>query len=69
MLGMLSKAFSYKGKELMRSLYCTYVRPHLEFAIQGWNPQFLQKILKALESVQKRSSKQIPELRHLTYVR
>jgi ribonuclease P/MRP protein subunit RPP40 len=50
MLGMLSKAFSYKGKELMRSLYCTYVRPHLEFAIQVWNP-YLQKDMKRLKII------------------
>jgi ribonuclease P/MRP protein subunit RPP40 len=34
MLGMLSKSFSYKGKELLRSNVST----HLEFAIQVWNP-------------------------------
>jgi hypothetical protein len=64
--GMLSRTFSYKNKELMRSLYCTYVRPHLEFGLQVWRPH-LQNHIKILETVQRKVTKLIPELRHAGY--
>ena len=65
-LALLDKTFTYKEKKLMKTLYCTYVRPHLEFAIQAWCPYFIKDI-KELEDVQKRATKLIPELRHLRY--
>ena len=65
-LALLDKTFTYKEKKLMKTLYCTYVRPHLEFAIQAWCPYFIKDI-KELEDVQKRATKSIPELRHLRY--
>ena len=40
----------------MKILYCTYVRPHLEFAIQAWCP-YLIKDIKELENIQKRATK------------
>ena len=37
-LGMLAKAFTYKDKELIKQLYCTLIRPLLEFAVTVWCP-------------------------------
>ena len=50
----------------MKTLYCKYVRPNLEFAIQTWNP-FYNKDINELEKVQRRATKMIPELRHIDY--
>ena len=50
----------------MKTLCCTYVRPHLEFAVQAWSP-FLMKGINELENVLRRATKMIPELRHLDY--
>jgi ribonuclease P/MRP protein subunit RPP40 len=65
-LALLDRTFTYQEKNLMRTLYCTYVRPHLELAIQAWCP-YLSKDVKELENVQKRATKLIPEIRHLKY--
>jgi ribonucleases P/MRP protein subunit RPP40 len=35
MLAILNNTFTYMDKNLMKTLFCTYVRPHLEFAIQA----------------------------------
>ena len=58
MLGMINRAFKYKTKSL--------VRPHLDYCIQAWRP-FKQKYIDLLESIQRRMSRIIPELRHLDY--
>ncbi|XP_065658917.1 uncharacterized protein LOC136083445 [Hydra vulgaris] len=64
MLAVLNNTFRNKDKYLMKTLYCTYVRPHLEFAIQAWNPYY-KKDIKELEKVQRRATKLILELRYL----
>lgn len=64
-LGRISKSFTYKGKELIRSLYCTFVRPLLEFAVPVWSP-YQKGDIKKIEGVQSRATKLIPELRHFS---
>ena len=66
MLGMINRAFKYKTKELVLKLYKSLVRPHLDYCIQAWRP-FKQKYIDLLESIQRRMSRIIPELRHLDY--
>ena len=66
MLSLLNNTFQYKNKDLIKTLYCTYVRPNIEFAIQAWNPYYIKDI-NELEKVQRRATKMIPELRHLAY--
>jgi hypothetical protein len=63
-LGMLKRAFTHRGQGLWKALYCTYVRPHLEFAAQAWSP-YLQHDIAVLERVQNRATKWIASLRQL----
>ena len=56
---MINRAFKYKTKEVVLKLYKSLVRPHLDY----WRP-FKQK---DIESIQRRISRIIPELRHLDY--
>ncbi|XP_065640553.1 uncharacterized protein LOC136073114 [Hydra vulgaris] len=65
-LSLLNNTFKYKDKDLIKTLYCTYVRPNLEFSIQAWSPYYTKDI-NELEKVQRRATKMIPELRHLEY--
>jgi hypothetical protein len=53
-LGQISRAFTYRDKKVFPALYQRYVRPHLEFSSQSWNPWY-QKDVETLERVQKRA--------------
>ena len=46
--------------------FFTYVRRHLEFAIQAWSPHF-KKNIELLERVQQRATKAITETSNFTY--
>ena len=37
-LGMISRTFVYKEKEVILQLYKSFVRPHIEYCIQAWRP-------------------------------
>ena len=51
---------------MLGPLYKTLVRPRMEFAIQAWSP-YLKKDIQKLEKVQRRATKLVPKLSHLTY--
>ena len=55
-LGMLLRNLTFRDKYHYIKLYKTYVRCHLEYAVQAWNPWLLRDI-ENLESVQKRAIK------------
>ena len=57
-LGQLLRTFTYRDKSTFVKLYTSYVRPHLEYAVQSWSP-YLQQDIDLLESVQKRAVRQI----------
>jgi ribonuclease P/MRP protein subunit RPP40 len=65
-LGMLKRTFMYFDVNLFKLLYCTFVRPHLEFAISAWCPNQKGNISK-LENVQRRATKLAPAIRNLSY--
>ncbi len=66
MLGMLKRTFTYRGADMWKRLYTTYVRPHLEFAVPAWNPHLKGDIAK-LESVQRRATKIAHEMKGKSY--
>ena len=65
-LGLIRRNITYKGKKLIKPLYKAIVRPHLEYCIQAWRP-YRKKDIDALERIQRRATKMIPELRDLSY--
>ena len=54
-LGIIHRQFKDLDKEYFIILYKSFVRPHLEFAIQAWSPCF-EKDIECLEKVQRRST-------------
>ena len=66
-LGCLKHSFKYMNKEVFTLLYKALVRPHLEYASCIWSPQ-LKRDQDAIERVQRRATKLVPELRNLPYV-
>ena len=65
-LGLISRTFDHKSKEVILPLYKSLVRPHLEYAVQFWNPHHRRDIEK-LERVQRRATKLIPSIRNKSY--
>ena len=66
MLGMISRNVAYKNKKVIGKLVNSYVRPQLEYCVQAWSPHFRQDVLM-IEKVLRRSTREIPSLRHLEY--
>ncbi len=65
-LRLISRNFKYKTPEVMLSLFNSMVRPHLEYAVQFWSPNY-RKDIESLERIQRRATKMIPPLRALPY--
>jgi hypothetical protein len=65
-LGIIRRSFSFLDAEVLVRLYKALVRPHLEYANIIWSPH-LKRQSAAIERVQRRATKLLPELRERTY--
>ena len=66
MFGLIRRNITYKDKKLIIPLYKAIVSPHLEYCIQTWRP-YRKKDIDTLERIQRRATKNFPELRDLSY--
>ena len=53
--GMLNRTFKSKEPQLWKDLYVSLVRPHLEYAVQAWNPQ-LKGVIDKVDKIKERKA-------------
>ena len=63
---LIYKCFISKDTTTLLRAFTTYVRPLLEYATCIWSPQHVTAV-RQIESVQRRFTKRLPGLKHLSY--
>ena len=64
--GMVMRMFASRDKRFLCKLFCAYVRPLAEYAAPVWSPDDVKSSV-LLENIQRRFTKRIAGMSHLSY--
>ena len=65
-MGVVRRSFRHLDSQIFPKIFKSMIRPHLEYAAPVWSPYLKNEITK-LEQVQRRATKQIPDLKDMSY--
>ena len=65
-LGMIKRSFTYMDKNMFTTLFKSIVRPHLEYGSNIWSVMYKKEAIQ-IESVQRRATKLVKNIQHLSY--
>ena len=63
--GCIKRSVASRVREVILSICSALVRPHLEYCVQMWSPQY-RRNMEALECIQRRATKMIQEMDQLS---
>lgn len=66
MFSLIRRSFEFLTTKNFPYLYKSLLRNHLEYASSLWSP-YKMKHIEAIENVQRRATKQLPQISHLSY--
>jgi hypothetical protein len=65
-LGLVRRSFDFMDANMLKQLFKGIVRPHLEYGNSVWALS-LKKDITAIEKVQRRATRMVPELNEMSY--
>ena len=65
-LGLINRSFKYIDKDMFLQLFKSLVRPHLEYGSTVWSVANKKEAI-IIENVQRRATRLIKEIQHLSY--